>query len=142
MVHALQEASRVLRPGGLLVDLRPISTGVQVQLQIAPGRWRAAGELDEKQFLADDAAADRAVAQAVNAGWLIPAGGRPFEFRWHFQTLDHMVEYLTEEWEDRVDDATLTRAAEQLAALPAPVDSPLCVRREMRFGVYRPAASG
>ncbi len=135
MVHALREIGRTLRPGGLLVDPRPLSKVVQVQIETSPGPWVAVGELDESHYVPDDLAADRATAQAVREGWLRPAGSHPFDFRWHFDDLDELAEYAGEEWEDRLDEATLTLAAERLAALPP--GAGLCVRRQMRFAIYR-----
>jgi SAM-dependent methyltransferase len=65
MVHALREAHRVLRPGGILVDLRPAARHRRVGLG-RDRRWRGIGLLRES--FAEDHAADRAVAEVLRQG--------------------------------------------------------------------------
>jgi hypothetical protein len=67
MVHALREAHRVLKPEGILLDLRPAARHRRVGL--GEGRnWKLIGVMHES--LADDHAANRAVAEVVQAGLL------------------------------------------------------------------------
>ncbi len=135
MVHALQEAWRVLRLGGALVDLRPLSKDIWVEIETQPGRFLQVGELDESEWLADDRESHRAVQRAVRKRLFRFVERRPFEFRWYFESLDEMVEYAAEQWEDRVDDRTLSRTGERLAGLPSSVK--LCVRKPMHLAIYR-----
>jgi len=65
MVHALREAHRVLKPNGILIDLRPALVHRRVGIERA-GRYRQLGTLREP--LDDDRAANRAVAHVVRAG--------------------------------------------------------------------------
>src|SRR3989304_5395886 len=65
MVHALQEAHRVLRPGGLLIDLRPAPAHRRVGLQRGR-RWTLMGAM--KEDLSDDPSANQAVKTAVGRG--------------------------------------------------------------------------
>ncbi len=60
MVRALSEAWRVLKPGGLLIDLRPAIQHRRVSV-VRSGRARPVGALRED--FADDHAANRAVAR-------------------------------------------------------------------------------
>jgi hypothetical protein len=65
MVHALQEAHRVLRPGGILLDIRPAAAHRRVGL--GEGRaWRLVGTMREP--LDEDRRADRAVGRMVRRG--------------------------------------------------------------------------
>src|SRR5690349_23528440 len=66
MVHALREAHRVLRPGGVLLDLRPAAEHRRVG--IGEGRrWRLIGVM--REGFEEDWAADRAVAQVLRERW-------------------------------------------------------------------------
>src|SRR3989304_3300877 len=104
MVHALEEIRRTLRPGGTLIDLRPLSTEVWLEVEAAPGMWeivgggggteyqgddRAAGgagemggEGDETKYRGDARAADAAMEETVNREWFARTGNHPFDFRW------------------------------------------------------------
>ena len=65
MVHALQEAHRVLKPNGILLDLRPAPE--HRQLGLGEGRrWQLLGRLHE--VLDDDHAANAAVDQVLRQG--------------------------------------------------------------------------
>ena len=65
MVHALREAWRVLRPGGIALDLRPATVHRRVRVERG-GQPEALGTMRES--LADGRAADRAVAQMTRRG--------------------------------------------------------------------------
>lgn len=65
MVHALREAHRVLRPKGILIDLRPALVHRRVGIERA-GRYRQLGTLREP--LDDDRAANRSVSLVLRAG--------------------------------------------------------------------------
>ena len=66
MVHALQEAWRVLKHEGLLIDLRPATVHRRVGA-LRAGRCDLLGTFREK--FDDDYAANRAVAEAERRGW-------------------------------------------------------------------------
>lgn len=65
MVHALREAHRVLRPDGIVADLRPAAKHRRVGVGIGR-RWRLVGVMRES--FDKDRAADRAVSAVVKAG--------------------------------------------------------------------------
>lgn len=117
MVHALREVHRVLAAGGRMVDIRPLSQDVRVDL-VGPGKPVDVGELDESEYRSADLDSDSRMEDGVRQGWLRREGQTRFGFHWYFDSLDDFVEYVTEHWEDRLEDATLTRAAEALAAAP------------------------
>ncbi len=65
MVHALREAHRVLKPAGLLIDLRPSSAHRQVGI-LRAGRCQPLSTVHRN--IDDVRAANRAVARVVRAG--------------------------------------------------------------------------
>lgn len=62
MVHALTEAHRVLKPDGILLDLRPAASHRRAGLGEG-NRWKQVGVMREN--LDDDIASDRAVIQVI-----------------------------------------------------------------------------
>lgn len=93
MVHALREARRVLRPGGLLLDLRPAAKHRRIGVG-TDRRWKLVGVMRER--FDEDHAADRAVAGAVREGWL--GRGRRIEVRLdrEMDTLEDFRSWLAE----------------------------------------------
>lgn len=92
MVHALEEIGRVLRPGGALLDLRPIHT--VRPLEIVTGQQVIALDtIDYSDQLPNDQAADTALRQMVQAGWYSCQQQTTFEHNWYWDTVPEMVDY-------------------------------------------------
>ena len=67
MVHALHEVWRVLKPGGIVIDLRPICVDVPLFILTSTG-WKSAGIADRGPERGDDVAANRAMRIVVRDG--------------------------------------------------------------------------
>lgn len=93
MVHALHEAQRVLRPNGLLVDLRPAAVHRRVGVTQAD-LYRPLGVMREK--FDDDRAADRAVTQVEREGRFKAEGRTRFACHRIMDSLDEFQEWLAE----------------------------------------------
>ena len=65
MVHALTEAHRVLKPNGILLDLRPAASHRRAGLGEGK-RWKQVGVMRES--FDDDITSDRAVRQVLREG--------------------------------------------------------------------------
>jgi SAM-dependent methyltransferase len=65
MVHALREAHRVLKPDGLLLDLRPGAVHRRVGMEV-DSQYKQLAIMNES--LQDDYAANRAVAEIIREG--------------------------------------------------------------------------
>jgi hypothetical protein len=94
MVHALDEARRVLKPNGLLIDLRPGVVHRQAGI-LSGGRWRLIGVMRES--LDDDRAANRAVRRVLQQGGLKRESRVQFEVLRVTDTLDEF-RALLETW--------------------------------------------
>src|SRR5215468_1246141 len=79
MVNALREAQRVLKPSGVLIDVRPITAPIVVEVVIATqAAW--AKTVDLYSAPEDVAAADAAVRYAVSRDWLVFETSLTFDF--------------------------------------------------------------
>ncbi len=91
MVHALQEAHRVLAPHGTLIDLRPAASHRRAGLGV--GRtWHLVGALRES--LEEDHAADAAIHAVVRRGLFKPRGRVGFDLDRMMDTLDEFRVWL------------------------------------------------
>jgi hypothetical protein len=118
MVHALGDIRRVLVPGGMLIDLRPLQERWPIEV-ITAREVRETGRVqDFPTPLADDAAANRAVAQASDNGWFLREREDFFPFYYTWDTPREMEEWIAEEWEDFIGmDAETQHATRSAWAL-------------------------
>ena len=94
MVHALQRAGQRLRPGGMLISLRPHRTWRPAVAIIAPGYRLPVARLVNPAFDRNLRSADSALDRVVDEGWFIPAGARSSRFRIFLQRPSQMRTYL------------------------------------------------
>jgi hypothetical protein len=134
MALAVAEALRILRPGGLLLDLHPAGTPMWLEawFQLRPGagdddidpaayQRHALGELALEDKAPDFRAASAALDAALQAGFE-PGETRPFEYQYFFDSLDELSDYLDEnEQLPLAGDALLERALDAVARATAPV---------------------
>ena len=79
MVNALREAQRVLTMSGVLIDIRPVTAPIVVEVVIATQAvW--AKTVESYSAPEDVAAADAAVQHAVSRGWLVFETSLSFNF--------------------------------------------------------------
>jgi SAM-dependent methyltransferase len=90
MVHALRETNRVLKPDGLLIDLRPAPVHRRVGF-VEADEYRMRWVMRES--FEDDLAADAAVEHVVAEGWFRAVGRKRFAC---FRVMDRLAEF--EEW--------------------------------------------
>jgi len=132
MVHALLKAHRVLKPGGLLIDLRPVAVHRRVGIS-EDGEYHLLWRM--REGFDGDHAADRAVADVIERGLFKQTGRTRFPC---FRTMDNIREFR--EWlldfverNGHESHAWLDRRLEKkLASYPAKtkivVSAPLVVR--------------
>jgi hypothetical protein len=131
MVDALNEAHRVVRPRGILVDARPDSrVFAYAERQSSADRYRQAGVIATgRDLLVDDRTSDRAVATAVRNGWFRSLRSGRFWHRVLFEDRPSLQRYLDDHarFVHRVRwmvDATKRRRWEE---------DPWAIRRAVRY---------
>jgi len=93
MVHALTEAHRVLKPNGILIDMRPAAKHRRAGL--GEGKlWRQVGVMREK--FDDDHAADRAVRHVMHEGLFHREAQYEFDLDRVMDTLQDCHEWLVD----------------------------------------------
>ena len=118
MVHALSEIRRVLVPGGILIDLRPVLDRWQIDV-VSAREIRETGHVqDFPTGLADDEAANNSIAKAEQNGWFVREQEEFFLYVYSWNSPKDMEEWVEEEWEDFIGmDKDTKRAARSTWAL-------------------------
>jgi hypothetical protein len=93
MVHALRESRRVLRAGGLLIDLRPAITHRRLDIRQA-GRTTPLGAMHET--FDEDRAANRAVRLVLRKGLFRQLTVTTFECNRNLDTIGELKDWLSE----------------------------------------------
>ena len=116
MVHALKDIWRVLARGGLLLDLRPRSMSLPVEVLGAEQVARA-GHLEvSAESYADDRAADAALAAIKRDALFTRERRGAFSFFWYWDTPAEMKAYVEEKWTDTRLTEDVLAEAQRLAA--------------------------
>jgi hypothetical protein len=101
MVHALQEAWRVLVSGGILIDLRPICIDVPLEI-IAPSGSESAGLVDMSPETDKDIASNTAIQSVINDGIYKKELQESFDFAYYWNTIRELTADLDERWKDEI----------------------------------------
>ena len=137
MVHALNEVHRVLEPGGILIDLRPVEENWAVEVVSSAG-YQVAGRLSDLPIgIADDKAAFKAMSEVESLGWFSKEKDSEFGFFYVWDTPSEMKEYIDEEWEDfeKMDEELYRKASSLWASANA--DARVRVRVKMWIAAWK-----
>src|SRR5690242_21956822 len=99
MVHALGEIRRTLKPGGVLLDIRPLESRWPVQIATHGNVTEIGRLIDLPIAIADDEAASKAAREAETRGWFTRAREQEFPFYYYWDTPSEMKEFMDDEWE-------------------------------------------
>ncbi len=138
MVHALEEVHRVLKPRGILIDLRPGAEHRRIGLGEGK-QWRMVGPLHET--LDDDYAADAAIRRVVRDGLFREEKRSQFLLDRVMDTTDEVREWVAD-FDQRHDlpshEPLLRQLEQQMSRYNQPVK--ISVRSHMTLGVLRKVA--
>jgi hypothetical protein len=142
MVDALQEVCRVVVPGGIVVDLRPMSARYRLEV-VTDAVATAVAEIEAYEAQDDDNAADAAVRHAVSQGWLLPGGGIQFDFEFYWDTVVEMKAFAETSRRMRRGGLDYAELEEQRRRLSGAAERAACFRchRPMMLKHYRKPVS-
>jgi hypothetical protein len=111
MVHALKIAREVLRPGGLLIDLRPWCTEAPLEVG-SKGNFELAGIVDTSLNHALDDAADAAVEAVKHEGIFEEIHHEEFVCAYYWNSYRGMIADFEGKWKEdvRLPDEVALRA--------------------------------
>lgn len=142
MVHALHEAGRVLLPGSLLVDLRPLLDRWPIEVASAGASPEVGRATDLPAPRADDAAAEAAMVEASASGEWLRELGEDFPLFYYWDTPDEMREHIAGDWSDIIAvEQPVWRALRSAWAVAGP-EARVRLRTKMRITRFRKVAAG
>jgi hypothetical protein len=137
MVHALGEIRRVLVPDGVLIDLRPIADHWRIEVFSTHETREIGHVLDLPLGVADDEAANQAMANAEASGWFRRENEEFFPLNYVWDTANEMEKWIDEEWENFIGLDEETRRATRSAWALGDPDSCVRVRVKMLITKWR-----
>ena len=100
-MHALKEAHRNLVPGGIMIDLRPLSLDIPLEI-ICHGGRESAGMIDTSPGIDLDKAADQAIDTVLKDRTYKELYKEYFDFAYYWKSIKEMEDDLEEFWKDDV----------------------------------------
>ncbi len=135
MVHALEESWRVLRPNGVLIDLRTFSSYPPVEI-VSGTESQSAGHIDDTMWLADDLATDEALDQVIERGLFEHHKADQFSFSLYWNSVDDMQAYAEDKCcQDEQIPRHVLRQAKRLADIAGDV-AKIRIRQPMILATY------
>ena len=100
MVHALQEIRRILAPGGVLIDIRPLADQWPVEVVSAQSFEETGHVTDLPDQTNADVASNDAMREVESRGWFIREQEEFFPFFYLWDSPREMEEFIATEWTD------------------------------------------
>lgn len=137
MVHALDEIRRVLVPDGILIDLRPILDRWPIEVASSRESRQTGRMRDFPRGLADDAAANQAMAEVEQIGWFRRDHEEFFPYHYSWDSAREMEQWIEDEWEGFIEVDEQTRKTTRSAWALGDADSRVRVRIKMLITRWR-----
>lgn len=136
MVHALLESWRILEPGGILIDLRPLHENREVELLVAASRF-IPGHVADLTGAADDVACAKAINEIVGSEHFAPQMQDTFKYAVYWDNLAEFSSFAEEKWfaKRRLSPEVLEHAQRHIAETGSSYR--IRIRYSMHLAVYR-----
>lgn len=134
MVRALSEAHRALKPGGSLIDLRPMARNRRVELELPDARLFI-GEIDSSDTFPDHESADQALDAAIDVGDFQIEHKTIFDVVTDFDTVNDLETFVASARRTVMPDSILARI--EALIKDQHEDCIIRTQREMLIARYR-----
>ena len=136
-MHALKEIERILVPGGILIDLRPVLDRWSIDVSSARTARETGRVQDFEIGLADDLAANQAITQAGQNGWFAREQEEYFSYIYSWDSATELEKWIEEEWNDFIGLDEATRRATRSAWATADGDARVQLNVKMLITRWR-----
>ena len=113
MVHALRSVHQLLRPSGVLIDIRPLDERAEF-LVAAGGQEHHAGWMQETDGGIEYPLAEAALNTARARGLFTLQAERSFQFQHHARSFAALRAYLVDTWSDALISPAIETEVERL----------------------------
>lgn len=128
MVHALDEMRRLLVPGGVLIDIRPLADRWPVEVG-STGAFKQTGHVTDLPIQVDgDVAANQALKEAETRGSFEREQEALFPLLYSWDMPSEMEEFIAEDWADFVQLGEPAKIATRAAWASAGAEARVQVR--------------
>jgi len=128
MVHALDEIRRVLRPNGILIDIRPLADRWHMEVVSANGVKETGRVNDLPEQVNADVASNETMKEVESRGWFKREEEKLFPFFYSWDTPSDMEEFIAEDWSDFIGLSEESKQATRSAWAIGDADSRVRVR--------------
>jgi hypothetical protein len=128
MVHALQETRRVLKPDGILIDIRPLNGEWPIEVVSTRGSKETGRVDDLPEPLNADRASNEAMNEVESRGWFRREQEELFPFFYSWDTPSEMEQFIAEDWSDFITLGEASKWATRSAWATGDADSRVRVR--------------
>jgi hypothetical protein len=133
-VNALELMWAALRPGGLLLDIRPAPEHPWVEVQCGERVVRIS-QIDDSYRIGTLQVADAALQTLVDAGRSARDRDVTFIYMYHLDSVDAWLKYMAEHWSSAIISADMIARAHE--ALPPGVEGEVRIPRIIRATLLR-----
>ena len=135
MVHALAEVRRILKPDGILIDIRPLSGTWPIEVA-SIREVKKTGHVDDfPEPLKADRASNEAMQDVEARGWFSRDRQEFFSYSYSWDMPSDMEEWIADEWQDFVALGEETKRATRSAWALGDADAR--VRLQVRMLISR-----